>query len=182
MLKYEIALKNEKAKTYLVISWLLLSSNFITLVLLTISADFKKLGPFILSLLAVVAIFLGRYFKRKYENITYSWVFFIFSLAWFLSPYDWVGYINLAFFILEPLANRKLSARIYNNKIIYPTTIPKKILWEEISNVILRDGILTIDLKNNKILQQDLDDSSSEINEPEFNDFCRQQLNVKKVI
>lgn len=177
MYKYEIVLKNEKEKVYLIISWLLLFSNFISLVLLTISVDFTKLGPFILGLLAVAAIFLRRYFKRKNEKITFQWVFFIFSLAWFTTPYDWPAYVNLVFFVLEPIASRRLPVHFYDDRIVYPSVIPKKILWKEINNVILKDNILTIDLKNNKLFQQSVDRTYTTKNEAEFNDFCRQRLN-----
>ncbi len=153
MHKYEIILINEKEKTYRVISWLLLFTNFISLFLITISVDFNKLGPFIFNLLAAATIFIGQYFKRKNDKITYSLAFFIFSLAWFNTAYDWVAYINLIFFILEPLANRKLSVRFYNSWIIYPSAISKKILWKEINNALLKDDILTLDLKNNKLFQ-----------------------------
>jgi hypothetical protein len=39
--------------------------------------------------------------------------------------------------------------------------------------VILKDGILTIDFRNDKLIQQEISES---INEPEFNEFCRDSL------
>jgi hypothetical protein len=41
----------------------------------------------------------------------------------------------------------------------------------------IKDGLLTIDFKNNRIIQQQIANISSGIDEKEFNDFCRQQLN-----
>ena len=50
-------------------------------------------------------------------------------------------------------------------------------MWKDISNVVLKDGILTIDLKNNKLIQSVISKESADINEREFNLFCKEQLN-----
>lgn len=176
MKKYEIVLKNEKEKTYSVISWLLLISNLISIVILTIPLHFTRWGPFILAGLAIAFALIPLYFKNRYEKIALGFAFFFFSLAWFFSPYGWLCIPNLLFSILDPISRRKLCVQFYNEKVIYPAIISKKILWNEISNVILKDGILTIDLKNNKIIQQEIDESIIPVNEKEFNEFCRQQL------
>ena len=52
----------------------------------------------------------------------------------------------------------------------------KKYQWNQINNVIIKDGILTIDLKNNKLIQKDIDADISEADEQDFNDFCQEQL------
>ena len=176
MQQYEIVLKNEKEKTYLVISWLLLIANLITIIILTISFHFTKWGPFILSILAMACIFVPMYFKDRTEKITYGWAFFFFSLAWSSSPYTWLFWLNLLFSLLDQTARRKLSVQIDKNWVIYPSVFPKTILWKNITNVILKDGILTIDLKSNKIFQQLIDETMASVNEKEFNDFCKQQL------
>jgi len=49
--------------------------------------------------------------------------------------------------------------------------------WEQLHNLVLKDGLVTIDLKNNKLIQQYLDERSMPVNEKEFNDFCKKQLN-----
>jgi hypothetical protein len=49
--------------------------------------------------------------------------------------------------------------------------------WDEVNNVILKDGLLTIDFKNNKLFQHIILNSEEDISEKEFNEFCRQQLN-----
>ena len=57
-------------------------------------------------------------------------------------------------------------------------SVPKKhIEWSQLNNIILKDGLLTIDFKNNKFIQQFIDDTNTALNEQEFNDFCGQQLN-----
>lgn len=49
--------------------------------------------------------------------------------------------------------------------------------WNEITRVLIRDGLLTIDLQNNTLYQLDLLDAESSIpNEAVFNQFCQTQL------
>ena len=177
MQQYEIALKNEKEKTYLVISWLLLFSNLIPIIIFTASHHFIKWGPFILSLLAMACIFVPMYFKDRSEKLTHYWPFFFFSMAWFTARYDWLGYTNMVLGVLDVIARKKLFVRLDKNCVEYPSFILKRVLWKDISNVILKDDILTIDFKNNKIFQQLIDETRTSVNEKEFNDFCRQQLN-----
>jgi hypothetical protein len=49
--------------------------------------------------------------------------------------------------------------------------------WQELSNVILKDNLLTLDFKNNKVLQLELDKTASP-NEKQFNDFCSGKLAI----
>src|SRR4029079_4341510 len=124
----------------------------------------------------LASIFIPLYFKDRNEKVTYYWPFFFFSLAWFSAHYNWFGYLNLLFGCLDATTRRQLFVRVDKNCVEYPSFIFKRVLWKDISNLILKDGILTIDFKNNKIFQQLIDEKMQSINEKEFNDFCRQQL------
>jgi len=48
--------------------------------------------------------------------------------------------------------------------------------WVEIQNVVLKDGLLTIDFKNNHIFQSPVTTKDVQPDEKSFNQFCRQQL------
>ena len=48
--------------------------------------------------------------------------------------------------------------------------------WNELTNVIKRDDLLTLDFKNNRLLQVQIL-NADDISENEFNQFCLQQLN-----
>jgi len=52
----------------------------------------------------------------------------------------------------------------------------RKIQWAAVANMILKDGLLTIDMKNNRIIQQYIDDAKTKVDQQEFNEFCRQHL------
>ena len=176
MQQYQIFLKNRKEKPYLVLSWLLLITNFISITVLTASIHFTKWGPFILSILAMACTLVPIYFKERNEKLTHYWSFFFFSLAWFTAHYNLLGALNGILGVLDVFTGQQLFVRIDKNCVEYPSIILKRVLWKDISNVIIKDGILTIDFKNNKLFQQLIDEKIQSINEKEFNDFCSQQL------
>ena len=45
--------------------------------------------------------------------------------------------------------------------------------WNEFSNIILKDGLLTLDFKNNKLIQVSIDENKTAVDENSFNDFCK---------
>jgi hypothetical protein len=58
--------------------------------------------------------------------------------------------------------------------------LPKKISWPELNNVIIKDDLLTMDFKNNKVFQlytDDEEDDEYEVESDEFNEYCLGRLN-----
>jgi hypothetical protein len=47
--------------------------------------------------------------------------------------------------------------------------------WQNFSNVVLKDNLLTIDFTNNKVLQLELD-KLTDVDEKQFNDYCAQKI------
>ena len=79
----------------------------------------------------------------------------------------------LLFYII---IRKELKVLVNEKVIVYPSFPVKKIEWSSVSNTILKDGLLTIDLKNNRIIQQYIDERRTKVKEKEFNEFCSQQL------
>ena len=50
--------------------------------------------------------------------------------------------------------------------------------WDQFNNIILKDNLLTLDFKNNQLLQLE-PDSTANINEQSFNEFCKKYLLVE---
>jgi len=177
MKQFELILKNEKEVSYNRISILLLVLNLAGLLFITYLKDFKSLVPFFMATIAIFSAFIAFYSRYRSERSPLTGAFFVLSLAWILADYWVVGVLNFLFMILHIAALQKPIVSVRENQVIYPSFPRKKIDWQELSNLIIKDGLLTIDFKNNKIIQQQIADISSTIDEKEFNDFCRQQLN-----
>ncbi|MES2773698.1 MAG: hypothetical protein V4722_05915 [Bacteroidota bacterium] len=100
------------------------------------------------------------------------------ALGWFLIPIGW-RWIGLGYGILG-LAERliKFPDEIgFTKDTVVRNTFPKrKYEWVDIENAIIRDNLFTLDLRNNKIIQKELDEPVSKELEAEFNQFCKEQL------
>lgn len=177
MKQYALALKNEKERSYRRISIFLLIINFISILYLTYEKGFTKWGPLILATGAILSVLIVYYFKNKNEKISFSAAFIFFMMAWLTANYWLPAILNAIFSSLHLLALQTPIVNVNENNVIYPSFPKKKINWKDLSNLILKDDLLTIDFKNNKIIQQKIAEASATINEKEFNEFCRQQLN-----
>ncbi|MEN9685000.1 MAG: hypothetical protein RLZZ28_786, partial [Bacteroidota bacterium] len=66
----------------------------------------------------------------------------------------------------------------FDGEEIIVNSLPKKRYeWQDISNIVLKDGMLTIDFKNNKLIQKEIETPGTIQEEKEFNEFCRLHLN-----
>lgn len=179
--KFDITLKNEKYRLYDRFAVLIFIINAIGIIFSMFyfdhTTDRNRTGLLTLLLLLLsILLYISTPQKVKKE---YYFIFasFFASLYWLLLGYWWVGLAVLLLAVLYKKSKRLLIVTVDIQHISYPSLLSKKINWNQISNIILKDGLLTIDLKNNKFIQQPVDESKTRVNEQEFNDFCQQQLN-----
>jgi hypothetical protein len=179
MKKYEIVLQNKKAKIYSTISWLIIALNLLAFLYFGIAklADqfiYPLLGASCLALIFIFYFIVRR--KKDRENRPFIISFIIIVLTWITMGFYFPAAINLLLFFFQDITRRKLEIVVAVEKIGYPSFPKRTILWNELSNLILKDGLLTIDFKNNKIIQQLIEKTEHPVNEKEFNDFCNKQL------
>ena len=71
----------------------------------------------------------------------------------------------------------------FNDEGIIINSLPKKhYSWELVKNVVLKDGILTLDFKNNKLIQKETESDTSAAEEGEFNEFCNSKLDAERLM
>jgi hypothetical protein len=64
---------------------------------------------------------------------------------------------------------------VFARGIIMKTNFPKREFdWSVLNNVVLKDYILTLDFKNNKLVQAEIE--NKDVDEKEFNSFAAFQL------
>jgi len=183
MKKFELLLKNEKIRSYDRIATLIILINLALFILLAINAADKKIRITSLagaSLLLI--ILLAHYFSTGQRNkIPYRLAaLYTAVVIWIVIEYWWIGIICFILSLLYQVSKKTLRIDFSHEKIEYSSFPKRKVLWMELTNVILKDGILTIDFKNNRILQAEIGNTEPEVIEKEFNDFCRQQLKPAK--
>ena len=181
--KFSIILPNEKKGTYKILTVLISVINIVGfLYFSTQVAENSNLHTLTSIGAAMCAGPLGLYFLYKkgrpsnFFQIVFS--FFIASIFWMVMGFYLIGFLLLSFAITGLFAQKKLKVDIDNFLISYPSFPRKKIQWDEVSNLILKDNILTIDLKNNKLIQHAIDQNENEsIDVITFNTFVQQKLN-----
>lgn len=96
-----------------------------------------------------------------------------------VPPFSWIGLLFIALARIESEALRPMEIGFAEDHIRIGGWLPKRIPWIALSNVVLKDGLITLDYKDNRLFQRetdDLDDEEYDGTEDEFNVFCRRQL------
>jgi hypothetical protein len=181
-MQYSFILKNEKSKNYKAVGQLLIFFNLLGFAFLLISdKDSPGKNIWLLSSVVITAVyslfaFVKWFTKKTLPDLWHRAVFAFCSLAWVYEGYWWLSVLMAIFILFDILAQRKLIVIITEKKIIIPSVPKKEVEWAELSNLILKDGLLTIDFKNNKLFQQMIENSNEEVDEKKFNDFCKSNL------
>ncbi len=144
---------------------------------------------------SIVFLFVAGLFQRKMlQNLSRHLSLLLFESAIVLcgAIYFWSKGASLVAFSHGILAGTIVLFWIYLKKredgeriiisevnIVLPGLSGDRIIeWNELTNVIKKYDFLTIDFKNNKLLQVHVINADN-IDEDEFNQFCRQQLSEK---
>lgn len=168
-----IILKNEKEKAYKLIIKLFVVLHAAFFLYLLSDAGSRKEG---IAGLVIVALYIT--YKLLVANTVYdrlpfeSQVFIFFAIV--LMP-GWVCFIDIALSLLSSFALKRAVFNFTPRSIVKRNIPTKKYTWDQFSNVILKDNILTLDFKNNKLLQAEIEPAN--INEEAFNTFANEQLN-----
>ena len=133
----------------------------------------KNSTTFITIVLLAGIIITGTY--SKITGNSYRFALMWSAMCFFIVLNSWMGIAFLVLAILERQVKFKQEIG-FDEEGLTLNSFPKKTYkWHEVNNVILKDGIITIDLYNNKIIQKELEDEADGL-EGEFNDFCRSHL------
>ena len=178
MQQFQFTLKNEKERVYHLLSRVVVFLHIITFLFLVVFSNNKVVKwTCIGSLVLLLIIFMLGWLIKKIEwQPGFHAIFLILMITWINMHQYWMAAIPLIFDILFTISVRKLLVIATKSTIIYPSIPVKKIQWNMLNNIMIKDNLLTIDFKNNKLIQQPVDNINSLINEIEFNEFCKQQL------
>jgi hypothetical protein len=175
MQQFEIILKNDKVKLYRAIAKIFLLLNFTVFILLLFYKPYRY--PSIAFLIAFLLYLLLRQFlfsKGHINNILDEFVFFIPAAGWLGMHSFVIGAGCILMGLLYKLSLQEIKF-VFGHENIIKMNFPRKILeWNLLNNVILKDNILTLDFKNNKLLQAEIEKNN--INEIDFNSFAKTRM------
>lgn len=180
-MQFEIILKNEKIKSYRTMALIVLLINLAVFTLMFFYDAYRYEAASAIFLTGIY-ILMRLYFIKKYQQGNYLDQVLIFVLAgcWFgLQNYYMVAALIIVG-VFYHLALQKIQLLFTPEKIIKLNFPKRDYLWNVFSNVIIKDKILTLDFKNNHLLQVEIEEPKN-INENEFNLFAQAQLNREQV-
>lgn len=131
------------------------------------------------AIVLIAMLIYGFLQRRKGQDILYRLALFLAACTWYLNRKEWlllsITYLIAA--LLEKPLKVDPEVAVDEAGIVINDFPEKRYPWEVLDNLILKDGILTIDLLSNKLIQKETDGDISVADEAEFNDFCRKHLN-----
>jgi len=174
---YVVTLKRENAHKTDLISLLLLIFS-----LLAFSFVQIRNGLNLLLCLGIAIVLSGLLANlrsaRKKKEMRFRYWLFATGICWIGMPYlKWLIIPFFAMAMMEAQAKYPLEIGFYSEGVVLNSLFNKKFPWSSLQSVILKDGLLTLDFINNKLIQKEvLDDDDPDAREDEFNDYCRSKL------
>lgn len=175
MYEYNIFLPNERAKTIWLVTVLILLINCFVFGFMSISTtdNFIRAIAITAAIIGCVSVTLV---LLKFNHYLSLIAFILLAAGWLVMDKYLVASLLICFAIIGKFAREKLKVAFGRIDILYPSFPPKKIKWSTVTNVVLKDDVLTIDLKNNKLVQVVINRTETVINETAFNEFCKNQI------
>ena len=102
------------------------------------------------------------------------------AIGWYMQPGGkWIALIYLVAALLEKQVKFPQEVAFDEVEIVF-NSFPKKIYsWSDIANIFFKDGMITIDFRNNKLIQKEIESQTSALEEQEFNEFCGSMLKAQ---
>jgi hypothetical protein len=175
---YVIVLRNETSR-YVNIIGLLLTSSSTVIFLREMLIRNMIIIPYLLGVLFITGLLLWNIYAHYMlgTRIYYSKALFIAGLVWTKMPYfEWLVIVFALLAVLEYQAKLSLEIGFSPDNVVFNELFKKKYTWDQIDNVILKDGMLTVDFKNNKLFQKEIDSGENEASELEFNNWIHAQM------
>lgn len=120
---------------------------------------------------------------RRHSGVRYRYWLLVAAIGWIgTTSTPWVGAFFFLLAFLEYQTKRPLEIGFDRDRIVMNTFIKRRFDWTLFNNVILKDGLLTLDFKDNRLLQREVADDQDEddADEEEFNAYCRERLDAVK--
>ena len=137
------------------------------------------IGAAALVLLAGLAINITSKRKSRHTRVRYRYLLIIAAIGWIgMTLMPWIGLFFFLVAFLEYQTKRPLEIGFHHDRVVINTLIKERHDWASFNNVVLKDGLLTLDFKSNRLMQKEVadDDEEDDADEEEFNAYCRGRL------
>jgi hypothetical protein len=131
------------------------------------------------ALILLIGLVVIALVRRSPGKVRFRYLLLLAAMGWmFFTPAPWVGFFFLLLTFLEFQTKRPLEIGFDFDRVVINSLIKQEFAWSAFTNIILKDGLLTLDFKSNKLIQREVadDNEDDDADEDEFNDWCRQRL------
>ncbi|MFT3823616.1 MAG: hypothetical protein QM731_06825 [Chitinophagaceae bacterium] len=176
--KYVVTLRNQHSRSIDILGILLSAFSVLLFTREMLVAHTPSLA-YLFGVIFIIAVLAWNLYQaRKGKKVYYSRALLIAALVWMKMPYfQWLLFVYIALAFLEYQAKSALEIGFTDEEVVVNSLFKRRYLWKQFNNIVLKDGLLTLDFTNNRILQREVeDDEEDDADEDEFNDYCRQQL------
>lgn len=135
--------------------------------------------PYLIGVLFVVGqVVYNSYMRRRPgRQVYFSKALLITGLIWTQMPYfQWLIFVFSALALLEHQARKPPEIGFSADRIVFSGLFRKTRSWSDLQHIVLKDGLLTIGFKDNRLFQKELESGDDEATEQEFNEWCGKQL------
>jgi hypothetical protein len=170
---------NKKRKYYFLFALLLLLVNYILFFLAAYNRVQNNAGTWSRTIMApAAAVLIGLLFgSRRFQRKDGLFFMYMIGAVLWMGPGAWLTVaVVILLGVLYHLVDHDFVFRFTPEAITLNTLPPRKYLWPNLQNVILKNGILTIDQKNNRLLQMDVSEIALPFSEEELNGFCKERV------
>ena len=180
--QYVVTLKNKQTRYLDIIGFLL--SVISVLFFITEMIQSGEIGfAYLLGSVFIIGVLCWNIYQSRVKNkkVYYSRSLLIAALVWMKMPFfQWVSFLFIILALLEYQAKYSIEIGFSEKEIIFNTLFKKRYSWSQFTNIVLKDGILTLDFSNNNVWQREVeDDEEDDAGEEEFNLYCEVQLRKK---
>jgi hypothetical protein len=177
---YVVTLKRDNEKYIDLTSILLCTISILSFLYIQVRQQKFNLFFSFAAAILLAGLFINIFFVRdKRKIVRYKNWLIIAGVFWIGMPYfQWSSLLFFLLALIEYQAKYPLEVGFSSDAIVINTLMRQKFSWNDFSNVMLKDGLLTMDFKNNRLVQKETvdDDEDYDADEDEFNDYCRSKL------
>ncbi len=181
-MNYNFTLKDNNEKAYRLFVWFLFFLHIVATGIFALHATDKNVRLSIYILLGFYTLISSVYFFLRKRKKAFEMFSLIMALLYANFWLKHVGVIALlifiALFLFVTVVQRKKTTVFFSKKDVRVSGVLKTMIypWPDLEHVILKDGLLSINFKSDKLIQAEIVEVTEVINEIEFNRFCAAQL------
>ena len=180
MNQFRFTIKDKRAGGYNRIAALLFLVNAIVFFMMGWGAAVTSQKIVLLATAVVLLAYtIYTWFYRKKKDRSYLLVYLLLIAVWVIqTPFWYFGLLFLALLLLQRSMDNELVISLSVTDVVIAGLTKRSYPWASFNNIVLKDGLLTLDFTNDRVIQAEPVAGGKDYtySEKEFNEFCREQL------